>query len=95
LKAVKTASDCLLASPPIEKVRSWVHITIFFSESHDVSCDRCGWLDGRGGVQLKDNTGASRVLCHRCTVELVRKCLPNGRFGSAETIAAAVSVEAA
>jgi len=67
-------------------------VTINFSEARDVPCDRCGWLDGLGGVELIDDQQVSKVFCHQCTVDLVRLCLPNGRFGSHETASAPVAV---
>jgi hypothetical protein len=59
-------------------------ITIDFV-ARDVPCQRCGWLDGSGGVELTDDQRVKKALCHQCVVDLVRACLPNGRFGSYET----------
>jgi hypothetical protein len=51
-------------------------------------CQRCGWMDDAGGVQLEDNTGTRRVFCHQCTVDLVRTCL-----GQAHGIAVAARLK--
>jgi hypothetical protein len=67
-------------------------ITIDFSEARDVPCERCGWLDGLGGVQIVDDQQVSKVFCHQCTIDLVRLCLPNGRFLSNETTSAPMPV---
>jgi hypothetical protein len=67
-------------------------VTIMVSEACDVPCDHCGWLDGLGGVQLVDDQRVSKVLCHQCVIDLVRVCLPNGRFGSYDTQSAPVPV---
>ena len=48
-------------------------------QPRNVPCDRCGWLDALGGVQLVDDQRVSKVFCHQCTVDLIRQCLPNGR----------------
>ena len=55
-------------------------LTIHLSEAHDMPCQLCGWLDSRGGVELEDDTGTRKVFCRHCTLELVRLCLPDGRF---------------
>jgi hypothetical protein len=43
-------------------------------------CDLCGWLDDAGGVRLEDDSGARRVFCNQCTLDLVKACLglPHG-----------------
>jgi hypothetical protein len=69
-----------------------MHLLIDLSNAHDVPCDRCGWQDGRGGVELVDDQRVSKVFCQPCVLELVRKCLPDGRFASYETTPAAVAV---
>jgi hypothetical protein len=51
-------------------------IVIHLSHACDVPCDRCGWLDSLGGVELSDDTGTHKCFCHSCTLELLRKCLP-------------------
>jgi hypothetical protein len=60
-----------------------MHITIQL-HARDVPCERCGWQDAQGGVQLVDDQRVSKVFCHECTVYLVRQCLPDGRYGSYE-----------
>ena len=47
---------------------------------HDAPCDLCGWLDDSGGVQLVDDQQVSKVVCHQCTLDLVRACLPDSRY---------------
>jgi hypothetical protein len=68
-----------------------VQITFNF-QARDVPCDRCGWLDGLGGIEVEDVTRNRRVFCHQCVIDLVRVCLPNGRFGSYDTQSAPVPV---
>jgi hypothetical protein len=43
-------------------------------------CDLCRRLDDAGGVGIEDDTGARRVFCNQCTVNLVKACLglPHG-----------------
>jgi hypothetical protein len=60
-------------------------LKIDFFQPRSQPCDLCGWLDDAGGVQLEDDTGARRVFCHQCTVDLVKACLglPHGIAGAA------------
>jgi hypothetical protein len=67
-------------------------LRIDFSQVRDVPCDRGGWLDALGGIEIEDDTRNRKVSRHRCTVDLVRKCLPNGRSVSNDTISAPVPV---
>ena len=64
-----------------------MQITFDF-QARDEPCKRCGWLDSRGGIEVEDDTRTRKVFCHQCVIDLVRVCLPNGRFGSYETTAA-------
>ena len=67
-------------------------LLINLSNAHDVPCDRCGRQDDRGGVELVDDQRVSKVFCQHCILELVRKCLPDGRFVSYDATPAPVPV---
>jgi hypothetical protein len=59
-----------------------ISITIHLSQSCGVPCDRCGGHDGRDGILLEDDT--RKVFCRWCTMELVRRCIQDGRWPSFE-----------
>jgi len=69
-------------------------LTFDFSQAVDVPCDRCGWLDGRGNIQAVDDQRVSKTLCHQCVVDLVRVCLPDGRFAPSGTSTAQLPAKA-
>jgi hypothetical protein len=73
------------------KNKTGIRLSIDTSEAHDVACDFCGWQDDAGGVRFVDDQEVSKVLCHQCTINLVRACLPDGRSASYETIAPATA----
>jgi hypothetical protein len=54
-------------------------IVINLSDAFAIPCQRCGWQDGLGGVELQDDSGTRKIFCRHCTLELVQKLLPDGR----------------
>ena len=50
-------------------------IRIDFTHAHHVPCTRCGGQDDAGGLELVDDQKVRKVLCRRCTLELVTVCL--------------------
>lgn len=66
-------------------------ITIDMSQALDVPCDLCSWLDDSGSIRLVDDQRVTKFCCRQCTFDLVRACLPNGRFASYETNAPATA----
>ena len=54
-------------------------IRIDFTQAHHVPCVRCRGQDDAGGLELTDDQKVRKVLCRKCTLELVSVCLkPSG-----------------
>ncbi len=60
-------------------------IRIDFTHAHFEPCARCGGQDDAGGLELVDDQQVNKVLCRKCTLQIVTVCLEPSGDGKASS----------